>query len=239
MEIENARWIAYPGLSHIAVNIFKHLDVKSLLQARATCVQWANLIDATPILWQPVFKKLRRKYLLVNSIWNKIQQNVPLEKYPEMCLTMMAFNWRYLPNYIIDSWDVFNGIRNQSSICMIYGDLERLNFFWPFVQDSKHPEQILHFAVRFGLSNVLLFLLKNLPNLNRYLGQVEMIHSGCTPLHVAAHFSKYEAAQILLPYYHELPIDGSIWRQNTPLDFAAKNDDFKMIQILRQKFIEE
>ena len=237
MEIENAKYIAFPGLSHIAVNIFKHLDGKSLLQARATCVQWANLIDATPTLWKPVFKKLRRKYLLVNSIWDHIQKNVPLENYPEMCLTMMAFNWRDLPNYNIDSWDVFNGIKHQYSLFMIYGDLERLRFFWPYL-DSQHPEQILHFAVRFGLSNVLRFLLKNLPNLHKYLGQVEMIHYGCTPLHVAAHFGKYVEAKLLLPYYHELPFDTSMDR-GTPLYFAMKNKDFKMVDILRQKYVEE
>ena len=68
-----------PGLSFIAIDIFKELNLNSLINARLVCKSWNTLIDATPYLPGPIQKK---KKLLETITLESVNQWT--EKWPSM-----------------------------------------------------------------------------------------------------------------------------------------------------------
>ena len=194
--------IVSEGLRHLGQEVFKYLDYKSLMQARATCKDWFNLIETSPILWKCVILTLRRRYLLIHPFWKELQSKIQLNDYVLFCKQLINYQWHQYRN----DWCGLFYVGEQHCICIIYGSLNRLKFFWPCIENMVQPKQILHFAAYFGLNDVLEFLVQHLKDKKQYFkGRVDD-KNGHTPLHIASIEGHFEAVKILLPYYTSDPL---------------------------------
>ena len=211
-------------LHDIGRKIFAHLDAKELMKARATCTAWYNLIESSPKLWPTIVKQLRRKYLLTHPLWKQVQAEIPTEQYIELGYHLMEYKSEAYR-------DANLSLHEHHCFAILYGNLERLQFFWPYLQNKAHPSKILDFVAHFGLTDILKFLLKNLKNLDIYLiGSNNLIG---TPLHEAATYGHFETVQALLPYYKTLPING---HSKCPVYCALESKKFKTAQIIKNWF---
>ena len=193
--------IVSEGLSHLGHQIFKYLDYKSLMQARATCKDWFLLIEASPNLWKCVILTLRRRYLLIHPFWKALQSKIELQDYVLLSKQLMDYQWR---DFKYDWCGLFY-VGEQHCICIIYGSLNRLTFFWPYIENVQHPKQVLHYAAYFALNDVLEFLIERLRDRKQYFrGRVDD-KNGHTPLHIAAIEGHFETVKILLPHYTDDP----------------------------------
>ena len=193
--------ITSPGLSHIAEIIFMNLDYKSLMHARATCKAWYDFIESCPKLWHCVVLSLRRSYLLIHPFWKQMQEKIPKKDYILLCKQLMHYKWELFKN----DWCGLFYVGEQHCICIIYGDLRRLEFFWPYIKDSRHPKQVLHFAAYFGIQDVLEFLVNELKDFKEYFNGRIDDKNGHTPLHIAAIEGHLEIVKTLLPFYSSDP----------------------------------
>ena len=196
--------IVSEGLSHLGYQIFKYLDYKSLMQARATCKDWFVLIETSPNLWKCVILTLRRRYLLIHPFWKELQSKIELQNHVLLSKQLMDYQWRDFM-YDRSDWCGLFYVGQQHCICIIYGSLKRLKFFWPYIQNFQHPKQVLHYAAYFALNEVLEFLIEHLRDRKQYFkGRVDD-KNGHTPLHIAAIKGHFETVKILLPHYTKDP----------------------------------
>ena len=184
-------------LHDIGRKIFAHLDANGLLRVRSTCTAWYNLIESSPKLWPAIVLKARRKYQLIHPLWKQVQKDIPVEHFIELGYHLMEYQWKNYKRAELK-------LHEAHCIAILYGDLERLIFFWPYLQNKQHPQVILDFVARFGLVDVLKFLLKHLTNLDFYLTGINSVVG--TPLHEAAANGHVETVKVLLPYFTVLPI---------------------------------
>ena len=209
------------GFDHLSLKVFGYLDYKSLMQARLTCKNWYELIEASPKLWKIVLLTLRRRYLLINPFWKEMQSKIEVKNHIGLCKQLMHYQWELFKN--AHDWcglSLFE-VDEQHCICIIYGDLKRLKFFWPYIKDLRHPEQIMHFAAYFGLQDVLDFLVQELRQKREYFkGRVRCPNgrNGHTPLHIAAIEGHADVVKTLLPSYATDPMANG----KTSMDCALK-----------------
>ena len=79
--------LVIPGLQHIAHNVSRFLDAKSLAQCRLVCQSWRNLIDNDRpwLIFQLQHIQNRRKMLGTSSEGRPIVQISIQEAHPEWC----------------------------------------------------------------------------------------------------------------------------------------------------------
>ena len=205
--MEFAMWFN-DGFDHLSLKVFGYLDYKSLMQARLTCKKWYELIEASPKLWKSVLLALRRRYLLINPFWKEMQSKIEVKNHVGLCKQLMHYQWELFTNANDYCGLSLFEANEQHCICIIYGDLKRLKFFWPYIKDSRHPEQIMHFAAYFGLKDVLDFLVHELRHKGEYFtGRVNVKGFGhSTPLHIAAFEGHADVVKTLLPSYATDPM---------------------------------
>ena len=206
------------GFDHLSLKVFGYLDYKSLMQARLTCKNWYELIEASPKLWKIVLLTLRRRYLLINPFWKEMQSKIEVKNHIGLCKQLMHYQWELFKN--AHDWcglSLFE-VDEQHCICIIYGDLKRLKFFWPYIKDLRHPEQIMHFAAYFGLQDVLDFLVQELRQKREYFKGRVRCPSEHTPLHIAAIEGHADVVKTLLPSYATDPMANG----KTSMDCALK-----------------
>ena len=211
---------------HVGRQILEHLDAKSLMRARATCTAWYDLIESSPQLWPTIVLKLRKRNLLIHPLWKKIQPQIPSEDYIELGHHLMEYNWS-----LYRQADQFN-IGEHHCMSIIYGSMARLEFFWPYLKAAQHPTNILQFVARFGINDVMQFLLDQLEdNLEPYLTGTKAKKAN-TPLHEAALHNHYESVKTLLPYYPTLPLNNASPKAS-PLDFAMDQNHSQIVELIQ------
>ena len=220
--------IVSEGFDHLGLKIFKYLDYKSLMQARLTCKAWYELIEVSPNLWKCVLLTLRRRYLLIHPFWKELQNKIQVKNYVGLCKQLMHYKWELFKN----DWCGLFYVGEQHCICVIYGDLKRLKFFWPYIKDSRHPKQIMHFAAYFGLKDVLEFLVHELRCKGEYFkGRIDD-KNGHTPLHIAAIEGHSDIVKELLPCYNTDPVANG----KTSMDYALEKGYIQIANCIENWF---
>ena len=215
--MEFAMWFN-DGFDHLSLKVFGYLDYKSLMQARLTCKNWYELIEASPKLWKIVLLTLRRRYLLINPFWKEMQSKIEVKNHIGLCKQLMHYQWELFKNANDCCGLSLFEANEQHCICIIYGDLKRLKFFWPYIKDLRHPEQIMHFAAYFGLQDVLDFLVQELRQKREYFKGRVRCPNEHTPLHIAAIEGHADVVKTLLPSYATDPMANG----KTSMDCALK-----------------
>ena len=211
--------ITDPLTKKIGNKILSYLDVpRDVATLRTTCKAWQKLIDSSPKYW------IQKYELWRNPLWREIHAEIPMEQYNKLGHLLMKYK---------EEEEDFTGSKlnpnERDLIPIVYGNLDRLQFFWPFLK--KHPLVVLNFVTCYGLIDILRFLLQNLENLETYL--TLWIPEFSTPLHEAAYHGDLEMIRLLFSYYKVLPINQ---QAKCPIDCALENGHFEIARFLKAWF---
>ena len=159
------------GFNHITENILLNLDAKSLWKCQLVCKalhQFIKSLEKSIKLKKNDFKIIRRicwKKTLGHPNWsavfNKIHQEDNFYRRRGLLDLLENYNSQnkilYLDGSIVDSY-----------LNTIYGTLERLKFFWPYLS-NKNPKirndrkcTPFHFVANQGLINVAIFMVEEI-----------------------------------------------------------------------------
>jgi predicted Holliday junction resolvase-like endonuclease len=158
------------GLNHITENILFNLDVQSLWRCQIVCKalhQFIKTLEKSTKLKQKDFKNLRRirrKKFLVHPNWKALFEAIYEEDNFYRRRGLLELLEAYSQNRILE---FNNNLMVDSYLNSVYGTLQRLKFFWPYLLE-KNPKvgqyQVtpFHFVAFHGLSDVADFMLEKL-----------------------------------------------------------------------------
>ena len=123
----------------------------------------------------------------------------------------------------------------------VYGNLNRLEFFWPYLS-LKNPiltdynQTALHFVVGQGYADVVKFMVENIEDHNPQwvsMGQVwgPGYDTKTTPLQMAASMGNLDCVKVLVGK-SSLSDPRNTKRGETPLDLARRGNHFDVVQFL-------
>ena len=193
--------------------IFQELDFRTFVRCRRVNKQWKKFLHDDPMLWRQSFRALLylndlgilpqssgvetgvRKECLPKLAWKKWYLLENQKELPNICMIMLRLDIKCHP-IAIGFW--FTSFMNM------YSNIGALKNNWSSVSKLDPPHQSLHFCILLDFVETLDFLLENLCSLPIYL---ESFHDGCTPLHLACKYGKFNMVKTLVPYYSSMPMD--------------------------------
>ena len=161
---------ANPGLNHITENILINLDVQSLWRCRLVCKalhQFIKELEKSIKLRQKDFKtlrRIRRKTFLVHPEWKALFEAICNEDNFYRRRGLIDLLEAYSQKRILE---FNNNLMVDSYLNSVYGTLQRLRFFWPYLLEKnpnigKSQDTPFHFVAYHGLSDVADFMLEKL-----------------------------------------------------------------------------
>ena len=158
------------GFDLITENILINLDGESLLKCQLVCKRlhkFMKSLEKSETLKKNDFKMIRRirwkKFLAHpnwNAVFNSIRQEDNFYRRRDLVVLLETYNNQ-------DKILMFDGPIVDSYLNTIYGTLERLTFFWPYLS-NKNPKisgrkcTPFHFVVNQGLINVAIFMVEEI-----------------------------------------------------------------------------
>ena len=136
-----------PGLSIIAIDIFKEFDPNSLLKARLVCKSWKSLIDCSPKLQDKPFIQKKKKLLEFVSLEsvNQLTEKWPAwQKILSHFLNHRSFEdilklGQILQNYFAQIQDTFDPLLAASNS----DEWDTVEFLLLSVKDLNYIENVI------------------------------------------------------------------------------------------------
>ena len=220
---------ANPGLDHITENILINLDVQSLWRCRIVCKalhQFIKELEKSIKLRQKDFKtlrRIRRKTFLVHPEWKALFEAICNEDNFYRRRGLIDLLETYSHNRILE----FDGNQMVDSyLNSVYGTLQSLKFFWPYLLEKNSTvgrhHTPFHFVTYHGLSDVAEFMLEKLQehcnsrNVNGFSSMSYAVEGG--------------HPEIVRSIKRKMTINSHVILEN--LHTAVRNGDFKCVKAL-------
>jgi len=185
--MEFALLITTKGLVHIFEEIINQMDSKSLFTSCLVCKDWWKVIQNHPKRWREIIRKIRIKDSLIHPDFRGIMKGVEAKKgLKELCLVLRRFsedkeieilNLRAKYGLVSVPGLVYPGfgmnMRDLGFFQLVFGDLKRLQYFWPYLP-NKNPLFIsdefstLHILAKLGHVKTFQFIAERLDEANPY-----------------------------------------------------------------------
>ena len=114
--------------------------------------------------------------------------------FPELIEEIMNYKWQ---NFL-STRSLCASIFEHHFVALVYGQLQRLKYFWRKIEHMQHPLQVLQFLAYFECNASIQFFVKNVPNLQPYINGPKE-----SPLSVAARYGYSQTVLLLLPCYEK------------------------------------
>ena len=196
MEQTSYIWLFEPGLDHLGRQILLCCSLRSIIKLRRTNSTIKRYIDETPQIWEFVLRKLRRKFCLVPEEFMDLVNRVPKEERYRLCLTILTYQWKSFRTS-----EHLVSLAGHHYLGIVYGSLQRLNYFYPLVEGTSQPKMILHFLALAGKAEPLRFVLARLRPRRVFMD----IYGGDTILHYAVKSQDYNTVLVAMQEYRREP----------------------------------
>ena len=157
--MELALIITTSGFVHIFEEIINQMDSKSLFTSCLVCKDWWKVIQNHPQRWRKIIRRIRIKEAIIHPEFHGIMKGVEAKKgLKELCLVLRQFSEDkprigilnqilnplslvkpYGAKYLgLDSPEFGMNMRDFGFFKLVFGDLKRLQYFWPYLP-NKNP----------------------------------------------------------------------------------------------------
>ena len=192
--MELALLITTPGFVHIFEEIVNQMDSKSLFTSCLVCKDWWKVIQNHPQRWRKFIRRIRIKEAIIHPDFHGIMKGVEAKKgLKELCLVLRQFSEDkprigilnqilnrlslvkpYGAKYLgLDSPEFGMNMRDFGFFKLVFGDLKRLQYFWPYLP-NKNPVFIsdkfstLHILAKLGDVEIFQFIAERLDEVTPY-----------------------------------------------------------------------
>ena len=131
-----AKYLTTPAYAEIFEEILLPLKFEDLHNMKKVCPKWNDFINSSPKLCKTIIKKIRQKWLLIHPEMKKIMEEI--EKNSEIC----RFTQILLEFDKEEQNHVMGQLNENGFFQLIFGNLERLKFFWPFMDFENLLNQV-------------------------------------------------------------------------------------------------
>ena len=202
--MELALLITTPGFVHIFEEIINQMDSKSLVTSSLVCKNWWQVIQNHPKRWRCIIQRIRIKEALIYPDFRRIVQSVGAKKEDIKELGLVLRQFCETEDKRTCSGAKFEGIqgfytRDKGFFQLVFGDLKRLQYFWPHLP-NKNPMffndefSTLHILAKLGHVETFQFIADRVDNVNPcHATPYEHI----TPLFYAKRFKHFGIVQII------------------------------------------
>jgi len=226
------------GFDQLTEDILLDLDVTSLVRCRLVCKplnRFIKSMEKSRKLRERDFRtirRIRRKKFLVHPSWKAIFDGLNQENnfYRRRGLIILLKPYcQEIPLHFDD-----NAVQS-SFLNSIYGTLERVKFFWPYLQDKnpfykRHEYTPLHFAAYHGLVDVTQFMVDNIEDFFPSLHGIG--NKKFTPLHYACRNGQIEIVKMLGPRANFQTVNSNSPIHESPLHLAVENGHLDCVKAL-------
>ena len=201
--MEMALLITTPGFVHIFEEIINQMDSKSLVSSSLVCKNWWQVIQNHPKRWRCIIRRIRIKEALIYPDFPRIVRSVGAKKEDIKELGLVLRQFCETEDKRTCSGEKLEGIpfvtRDSGFFKLVFGDLKRLQYFWPHLP-SKNPMffndefSTLHILAILGHIEMFQFIVERVDNVNPcHAAPNEHI----TPLFYAKRFKHFGIVQII------------------------------------------
>ena len=203
--MELALLITTPGFVHIFEEIINQMDSKSLLSSSLVCKNWWQVIQDHPKRWRCIIRRIQIKEALIYPDFPRIVQSVGARKEDIKELGLLLRQFSETEDKRTCSGAKLEGIpfvtRDSGFFKLVFGDLKRLQYFWPHLP-SKNPMffndefSTLHILAIQGNVKTFQFIAERVDNVNPCHGHAAP-YEHITPLFYAKRFKHFGIVQII------------------------------------------
>ena len=242
---------------HVATDIFKELDNKTLTTCRNLSRLCCDYLDGEKFLLVRMIQSYRNNMGISHLQWNRVLKNTPVEVVKEISVTTQQFfkddssrsRFQWSPLQIVaeqGNLELFKYIfektkntkpRIESKWTALHAAAKKghkeICKYLIYNSDKKNPSDEngytpLHFAAERGLTNICKIIIENVDNKN------PAALNGCTPLHLAARKGHLEIVLLIV----ETGVDkNTLYNGVTPFDMAKSFKSFTFYKVLsKDKF---
>ena len=205
---------------HVATDIFKELDDKTLTNCRRVNRLWYDHLDDQKFYFIRMIQRYRKNMKNSYQQWKKVFKNTPVEYVKELSISIK----QYLNDDILRStlqWSPMQLVADQ-------GNFELCKYIFEKTKNTKPKRKYrctaLHMAANKGLSEICEFLIDNSEDKNPF------DDNGKTPLHYAASRGFTNVCKLIIENVENKNPAGP--NGCTPLHLAAKEGHLEIVRLI-------
>ena len=150
------------GAPDVIEKILLNLPTVAIMRSRRVSREVFNIISNSKRIWKKVFQKLRRRNFLVDPVWVQIRDSYLEDSLETLCLKIMDYSrdpYDEIGKTIMETTQIIN----YRTFRILYGNLRRIQAFWPKMRNLDHPPFVLALLKALGQSEEVEFLRLNMP----------------------------------------------------------------------------
>ena len=201
---------------HVATDIFKELDNKTLTTCRNLSRLCCDYLDSEKILSIRMIQSFRNNIGISCPHWNKVLKNTPVQLLKELAVSTQPYAY-----YMGILWSPLHVVAEQ-------GNLELCKFIFKKTKNTKprieNKWSALHAASNMGHKEICKFLINNSDEKN------PSDNNGKTPLHFAAERGLTDVCKLIIENVdnkNPAALNGC-----TPLHLAAKEGHLEIVRLI-------
>ena len=209
---------------HLARDIFKELDNKSLENCRKLNRQCCDFIHNQKFPWIRSIRRYKGTMKKFQKQWYQVLQNIPTETVKQLSFVVQEFSKKY---FMDNQYSPLHMVSGQGNVELFKFIMEKIGEPNPATIIGNTP---FHFAAENGHMEICSIIIENIENKN------PASKNGLTPLHIAAQNGYLDICKLILENVENKNPYAS---NGTPLHLAAAEGHLKICKLLLKSGVEK